>query len=90
MTNYKKGARKEYKIIYDLQKEGYSIAQRAAGSHSPIDIFAINREKRIIKFIQSKRTINQAMSYIDEALKKKIETEMFWLNGDWLVLFEVR
>ena len=87
---YKRGARKEYKIIYNLRKEGFDIAQRTAGSHSPVDIIAINRKLKIIKLIQSKRKLDEKMSYIEEKLKAKIEEENKDLNGEFRVEFEVR
>ena len=86
---YKKGRRKEYKIIEDLKKEGYNITQRTAGSHSPIDIIAINKLTRTIKLIQSKRTMKETMDYIDKGLKKNIEEDNRWLNNVFRVEFEV-
>jgi len=41
--NYVNGRNKEYKVCKQLKEIGFDIAQRSAGSHSPIDIFAINR-----------------------------------------------
>ena len=90
MNVYKKGARKEYKIIKDLKAEGFEIAQRSAGSHSPIDIFAIDPINKKIKFVQSKRTLSEIMSFVDPKLKAKIEKEFTWLAGLWEVEFEVR
>jgi len=90
MTIYKKGARKEYKIIYDLRAEGYDIAQRTAGSHSQIDIIAINIKDKVIKLIQSKRTLKENMNFIDTNIKKKIEDDNKQLNGCYHVQFEVR
>ena len=87
---YKKGARKEYKICHDLRAEGYDIAQRSAGSHSPIDIFAINKTTKTIMFLQSKRVMSKTMDHIHQELKKQLEDEYDWLNGQWTVLFEVR
>ena len=87
---YKRGSRKEYKIIEDLKKEGCQIAQRTAGSHSPIDIIGIDRVQKVIKFIQSKRTLSENMNYIDPKLKTEIEKELSWLNGTWYAQFEVR
>ncbi len=86
---YNKGRRKEYDIIYRLRKEGWEIAQRTAGSHSPIDIIAINKVTKVIKLIQSKRTINETMSYIKDKVKAKLEDENRWLNGVFSVEFVV-
>jgi len=52
--NYERGRRKEYKICEQLKEEGFDIVQRTAGSHSPIDIIAINKSTNEIRFIQSK------------------------------------
>ena len=87
---YSKGRRKEYKITEDLKKEGYDIVQRTAGSHSPIDIIAINRLTKTIKLIQSKRTIKETMDYIDNKQRKDIEAGYRWLNDIYRVEFEVR
>ena len=78
--NYVKGRKREYKICKELREKGYEIVQRSAGSHSPIDIFAINKELKIIKFIQAKPEGYDA---------KKIEQEYAWLNGAYRVVFEV-
>lgn len=87
---YKRGARKEYKIVNDLKKEGYDIVNRLAGSHSPIDVIAINTANKRIKLIQSKRTMSKTMNYINPNLKEKMETEHLNLNGLFVVSFEVR
>lgn len=53
-NKYRKGRRKEYKICNNLKDKGFKIAQRTAGSRSPIDIIAIKPKEKIIKLIQSK------------------------------------
>lgn len=78
--NYVKGRRKEYKIMKELKKDGFDIAQRTAGSHSPIDVFAINKLTRVIKLIQAKP---------DDFNSRKIERELNWLNNIFRVEFEV-
>ena len=87
--NYKAGQRKESYLTDKLKKEDWDIVQRSAGSHSPVDIFCINKEKKIIKFIQSKRVLNQNMSFIDEKQRAKIEKEFDWLSGEFKVEFAV-
>ena len=82
--NYVKGRRKEYKITKKYKDMGYEIAQRSAGSHSPVDVFAIDRDTRTIKLIQAKPD-----SMSDNA-KKKILKENKWLNGLFRVIFEVQ
>ena len=89
-TNLQRGIRKENKIVSDLREEGFDIAQRSAGSHSPMDIFAISKEKKLILFVQSKKTLQMPIDYIDPKLKKKLEAENSWLNGKFEVRFEAR
>ncbi len=88
-TMYKKGRRKEYGIIEKLKKDGWDIVQRSKGSHSPIDILAINFTDKKIKFIQSKRTLKESMSFIDEKQKEKLEKDNEHFNGSFEVEFEV-
>lgn len=52
--NYRKGRRKEYRICKKLREQGFDIAQRSAGSHSPVDVWAVNKEKKEILLVQSK------------------------------------
>ena len=78
--NYIKGRRKEYKIRNKLLSENWDIVQRTAGSHSPIDIIAIDINRKIIKLIQAKPE-----KYNAEKILKKWEK----LNDDFRVEFEV-
>ena len=81
--NYLKGRRKEWKTCKELKEDGFIIAQRSAGSHSPIDVFAINKEKKLIKFIQCKPD-----NYVDDEIMK----EWGWINeeaNNFKVSFEV-
>ena len=78
--NYIKGRRKEYNICTQLKKQGYIIAQRTAGSHSPIDVIAIHKEKMEILFVQSK----------PEGYKEKKYDQWLWMNGYFKVRFEIR
>lgn len=81
--NYNNGRAKEYRIANKLKEQGYDIAQRSAGSHSPIDVFAIDIEKKIIRLIQAKP------ASLSDNKKKKIEEDNKGLNGAFMVLFEV-
>lgn len=74
-SNYKKGRRKEYKIVHQLREQGFTIVQRSAGSRSPIDIWAVHRERRDILLIQVKP------DNISKSAREKIEKEMDWLNS---------
>jgi len=78
--HYVKGRRKEYKIRKDLLEEGFDIVQRSAGSHSPIDVFAINNKTKEIIFVQSK----------PEGFNRKEYEQYNWLNNEFKVKFEVR
>jgi len=82
--NYIKGRRKEYKIRQQLIEEGYLIVQRTAGSHSAIDIIAIDPDDRRILFVQAKP------DSMVEKNKKALEKEHCYLNGSFYCTFEVR
>ena len=82
--NYEKGRRKEYKICNELKEAGFEIVQRTAGSHSPVDIIAINRDLGEIKLIQAKPD-----NFSDIGELRLLE-EHKWLNGWFEVFFEVR
>ncbi len=81
--NYEKGRNKEYATVNKLKKAGYDIVQRSAGSHSPIDVFAINKTCRVIKLVQCKP------NGFSDKKRKEIEFEMNWLNNMFRVEFEV-
>jgi Holliday junction resolvase len=76
--NYINGRRKEYKVVHAFKDKGFT-ALRSAGSHSPIDVVAINPDTKKIVLIQCKP---KSMS---ENKKKEIEEKNKKLNG----LFEV-
>ena len=78
--NYVKGRRKEYKIRTELLNSGYDIAQRSAGSHSPIDIFAISKDLNEILLIQAK----------PDGYSEKGYEKWKWLNNEFNVRFEIR
>ena len=80
---YRKGAVKERRLVRELKEAGYDVAARTAGSHSPIDIFAINKEDRSILFIQSKS------DKFPDSQAAKICEEFEWLDGEFNVEFSV-
>lgn len=82
MTNYQRGANKERRIVNKFRKEG-QIALRSAGSHSEIDIVAIDFNSRIIRLIQSK------LGYLPPGERKRILESGQKFNGDYKVLFEL-
>lgn len=79
--NYIKGRRKEYKLCKELKKEGFDIVQRTAGSHSPVDILAIDMTKMIILLVQAKP---------DNYKEKKYDLYKKFLAGRFDVKFEIR
>ena len=81
--NYNNGRAKEYRICTKLKEQGYDIAQRSAGSHSPVDVFAIDIKKKVIRLIQAKP------ASLSDNKKKEIEDTNKGLNGAFMVLFEV-
>ena len=82
--NYRSGRRKEYSVCDKLKKEGFDIAQRSSGSHSPIDVFAINKEEKKIKFIQIKKGDLSSSEY------SKIWEDMKWIQeGNFDIEFEI-
>ena len=81
--NYIKGRRKEYKICEQMIKEGFKIAQRTAGSHSPFDIIAIDPGTRQLRLIQCKP------DDMNSHQQQKIRDENKDLNGVFEVRFSV-
>ena len=80
--NYVKGRRKEYKTVHEMRDKGF-IAQRTAGSHSPVDVIAIHPEKKLIRLIQCKPDSMNAHQ------QQKIRNENKKLNGMFDVKFSV-
>ena len=80
---YVKGRRKEYEVCKQLREEGFDIVQRTAGSHSPVDIIAIKRKGRIIRFVQCKS------DNLLETQKQAILLHNHWLNNMFEVEFVV-
>lgn len=52
MTNYERGARLERDVLRDFEDHGY-IAIRAAGSHTPADVYAFRKGEKNV-FVQCK------------------------------------
>ena len=80
--NYIKGRRKEYKIVHEFRDIG-CVAFRSAGSHSPIDVVAINPLKKIINLIQCKP------NDMSENAKQKLYDANKYLEGEYIVIFEI-
>lgn len=83
LTNYQKGRSKEYRIMEKFRLAGCDIVLRSAGSHSPVDIIAINSTIKKIYFIQSKS------KSISKNFKNKLLANYGWLNGMFEIYFGV-
>jgi len=81
--NYLKGRRKEYKVCDEYKALGFDIVQRTAGSHSPFDIIAIDKETKEIKLIQCKP------NSMNEKQIRRIEEDNKELNNMFKVCFKV-
>ena len=81
--NYLNGIRKERKIVNDLKKEGWDIVQRSAGSRSPIDVWAINKDLKLIRLIQAKPDNFKGKDILE------LLTIYNWLNDNFKVEFKV-
>ena len=63
---YRKGARYERKIVNSARSEGL-ISFRSAGSHSPVDVVIIDRDKKRVSFIQCKKSDSYTGDYVKES-----------------------
>lgn len=80
---YQKGADAERAMVRKLKSLGY-MAARSAGSHSPIDVWAIHHERRVIRLIQMKT----GKSYSEKS-KQKILEDLRKYQGGYIVKVEV-
>lgn len=79
MKAYRKGADREREIVNIFRKKGY-LSFRSAGSHSPIDIFALNPETKVILLIQSKAGKSYSPTF-----KNKLLNELKIYEGSFSV-----
>lgn len=82
--NYRKGADRERKIVNEFKDQGW-ISFRSAGSHSPIDVVAINPSFGVIKLIQMKT----GKSY-SKKFKEKLQSSLQYIDGTYEVFVEVQ
>lgn len=82
-TNYERGRNKEYRIVKALKKKGWTICVRSAGSHSIVDIWALDPITKTIKLIQSK------LGGVSKPERERIMKEGNLLNGLYSVEFEL-
>jgi len=64
MTNYIRGRITEYRYCRRLEKEGWKIVQRSAGSKSPVDVWAVKEDE--ILLVQLKRSKTRSFSFKKE------------------------
>lgn len=84
--NYLRGRSREYKIKQELEKEGYVLVVRTAGSHSPVDIIGIKEmwidPKEGLCF--TGKLVQSKVSYKYKETKKSITT-IETVNGSLIV-----
>lgn len=81
--NYQNGKAKELRLTKKYKEAGADISQRSAGSHSPVDVWTIWKDKRIIKLSQVKP------KSLSEKEKEKIQKELSVFDGIYMVITEV-
>lgn len=79
--NYVNGVSRERRILKALENQGFEICFRSAGSHSPIDLVAIDIKNKRINLIQAKP------KSLSNNQKRKIELENNKLNDEFIVRF---
>lgn len=83
-NRFDKGKKYEQKIVRQLKSEGY-IAARSAASKSPIDVWAVHPQARIIRLIQAKKGRN----VVTGKQKKEIKDLCESLTGPYNVIAEL-
>ena len=83
MTNYQNGANRERRVLHSLKEQGFDLVFRSAGSHSPIDLFALDIKTKQIWLIQCKP---KSMSI---KAKQKLELEINKFEGNFSVKTKV-
>lgn len=73
MSNYSRGYALENQVVKKLLAKGW-VAWRSAGSHSPCDVVAVDKEGQV-HFIQLKKT---KTGYLD---KKEFQKFKNWKTG---------
>lgn len=82
LTNYQKGANKERKIVNKARANNL-LSFRSAGSHSPIDVFILDKTLHQITLIQCKP---KSMS---ENAKQKILNDLLQYEGTYFINVQV-
>lgn len=81
-VNYRRGRDKEYRLKWKYEKLGY-MCYRSAGSHSPIDLTCIHKNKKEILLIQSKPR------NFSRRLQEALMIENNYLNDEFICKFMV-
>lgn len=82
-TNYERGRNKEYRIVKKLKARGFDVVVRSAGSHSPIDIWALDWIHKNLVLVQSK------LGKLGKSEKERILKEGQEFEGLYSVSFEL-
>lgn len=80
--NYVNGVKKERKLVNQARASGH-LAFRSAGSHSPIDVFILDKEAKIIRLVQCKP------SSMSDNKKDLLLDSLIKYAGDYRVIVEV-
>jgi len=79
---YERGKNKEGRVKRKLQLQGY-IVLRTAGSHGFADLIAIDKDLKVIRFIQCKPR------NFSDSEKEKLMSESDFCNNDYKCSFEI-
>lgn len=84
MTQYRRGARREYLIRNALLKRGWTEVYRSAGSHGVFDLIAVDVKAKRIHFVQVKSYI------LSNPERERLTQEMIPYDGEgWIVTHEL-
>lgn len=88
MTNYHNGRKREYQVIKDLEAQGFTCA-RSAGSHTEVDVWAINEKTKVVYLIQVKpgNMLNKDGSLGKQA--REISDKLKRFEGEYMVFTKV-
>lgn len=81
-TNYISGRSREYRLKRHLEGMGFTVL-RTAGSHGFVDLIALDKQTRIINFIQVKP------SKMGKKASRTLQVDSSWSNGAWTGKFMV-
>ena len=88
-THYGRASDRERKVVQKLRAQGY-ISVRSAGSHSPIDVWAINPETKTVLLVQCKPRSMLKKDGTERAVAQRITDDLAKLDGVYKVLTKVQ